>query len=115
MDNNEIEKAQVHSMTEIIDYVPHKVVYRNLLKKPTGHIRIVAIAAGEELTGKTYPFDTLIEIIQGNAVVVIESKPYSLSIGQLIVIPAHAKNSFLAKECFKMQVSIIKSGYEEDL
>jgi quercetin dioxygenase-like cupin family protein len=115
MDNNEVKKAAVHSISELIEYIPHKVVFCDLIKKPTGHVRIIAVASGEELTGKTYPFDTLIEIIHGTAIVKIESKPYTLNTGQFIIIPAHAPNSFSAEECFKMQVTIIKSGYEEDL
>jgi quercetin dioxygenase-like cupin family protein len=36
-----------------------------------------------------------------------------LKLGQGIIIPAHAKHSFTAKEQFKMITTVIKSGYED--
>ena len=68
---------------------------------------------GEELSEKTFPFDTFIQIIDGTAQVTIGNKSYKLRLGEGIIIPAHAAHCFNAAKQFKMISTIIKSGYEE--
>ncbi len=71
------------------------------------------MALGEELSEKTIPFDTYIQIIDGAAEVTINNKIILLNRGEGIIIPAHAKHSFTANEQFKMITTVIKSGYED--
>jgi quercetin dioxygenase-like cupin family protein len=114
MNTNEIIKAQVHYMGKIIDYVPHSVVSTNIIRKTNGSISIVAIDTGEEMARKTSSFDIYIEIIEGKAEIVIEDKTIMVETGRSIIIPAHAPNSITVGERFKMLVTIIKSGYEQE-
>jgi quercetin dioxygenase-like cupin family protein len=67
---------------------------------------------GEELTEKTSPFDTFIQVIDGKAEIIIDKISYFLNTGQSIIIPAHSSNIVKANERFKMISTIIKSGYE---
>jgi len=108
----EIEKSKSHILIEIIEYVPNSVVTKTIIKKTTGNISIVAIDTGEALTEKTSPFDTFIQIIEGKAEVIIDSKSHMLGTGKAIIIPAHTSNIVKANERFKMLSTIIKSGYE---
>jgi quercetin dioxygenase-like cupin family protein len=68
--------------------------------------------SGEGLTEKTSPFDTFIQIIEGNAEIVIDKIPHLLASGQGIIIPAHIPNFTKPNGRFKMISTIIKSGYE---
>jgi hypothetical protein len=45
--------------------------------------------------------------------IIIDRVSNKLQTGQSIIIPAHAHNTIMAKERFKMITTIIKSGYEE--
>ncbi len=69
--------------------------------------------AGEELAKKTFPFDTFIQIIDGNAQIEINDKKYNLKLGEGITILAHSSHCFNANEQFKMISTTIKSGYED--
>jgi quercetin dioxygenase-like cupin family protein len=109
----ETEKAKVHIIVEIIEYVPKAVVSKTIIKKTTGNITVTSFATGEELAEKTSPFDTYIQIIDGAAEVIINEKKYKLRLGEGIIIPAHASHCFNALEKFKMISTVIKSGYEE--
>jgi quercetin dioxygenase-like cupin family protein len=109
----EIEKSTTHILIEIIEYVPNSVVSKTIIRKTTGNISIVAIDTGEALAEKISPFDTFIQIIEGNAEIVIDGKSNLLHTGQAIIIPAHTSNSVKANERFKMISTIIKSGYED--
>jgi quercetin dioxygenase-like cupin family protein len=111
--NIEVEKSNVHIVVEILEYVPHAVVSKTILKKATGQICVSSFDAGEELQEKTSPFDIYIQIIDGTAVVGIKDKNYHLRLGEGIIIPAHTSHRFNASEQFKMISTVIKSGYED--
>ena len=108
-----VEKSVSHIVIEIIEYVPRAVVSRTIIKKITGNITATSLAIGEELSEKTIPFDTYVQIIDGAAEVLIDERVIALHLGYGIVIPAHAKHSFTANEQFKMITTVIKSCYEE--
>jgi quercetin dioxygenase-like cupin family protein len=112
MENMEIEKSKTHILIEIIEYVPNSVVSKTIIRKTTGNVSVVAIDTGETLGEKISPFDTFIQVIEGNAEVVIDEKSNMLETGEAIIIPAHTSNTVKANERFKMISTIIKSGYE---
>ena len=111
--DTELEKAKAHIIVEIIEYVPHAVLSKTIIKKTTGNITASSLDAGEELAEKSSPFDTFIQIIDGTAELIINDKRYKLRLGEGIIIPAHTKHKFNANEQFKMISTIIKSGYED--
>ena len=112
IDHTELEKSTPHIIVEILEYVPNSILMKTIIKKTTGNITVSSLDAGEELTEKTVPFDTFIQIIDGTAEVTINNKKYKLRLGEGIIIPAHSSHCFNANEQFKMISSIIKSGYE---
>jgi quercetin dioxygenase-like cupin family protein len=112
MDNQEVEKSKAFITVEIIEYVPNSVVIKTILKKSTGNITVMSVDSGEGLTEKTSPFDTFVQVIDGQAEIVINKISNLLKTGQSIVIPAHASNYITANERFKMILTVIKSGYE---
>ncbi len=112
MVNTEMEKSKTLILIEIIEYVPNSVVTKTIIRKTTGNVTVVAIDTGEALTEKISPFDTFIQILEGNAEVVIDHKSNILKTGEGIIIPAHTSNNVKANERFKMISTIIKSGYE---
>jgi quercetin dioxygenase-like cupin family protein len=112
MQTTEIEKAKSHVLVEIIEYIPSSVVSKTIIRKTTGNINLVAIDSGEALAEKISPFDTFLQIIEGEAEVVIDEKINMLITGQAIIIPAHTSNTVRANKRFKMITTVIKSGYE---
>jgi len=113
MGNVGFEKSKAFKIIDIVEYLPESVVIKSIFRKITGSISAVSFDSGEILVGKISPFDTLIQIIDGNSEVIIDDKSNLLEIGQSIIIPAHSKNTIKANVRFKMISTIIKSGYEE--
>ncbi len=113
MENPELEKSKVFIIVEIIEYVPNSVVIKTIIKKTTGNVSAVSFDSGESLIGRTSPFDTFIQVIEGKAEIVIDNKSNLLETGYSIIIPAHSHNTIKANERFKMLSTIIKSGYED--
>ncbi|OFX83963.1 MAG: cupin [Bacteroidetes bacterium GWF2_33_16] len=112
MQNTEIEKSTAHILIEIVEYIPNSLVSKTIIRKTTGNVSVIAIDIGETLAEKISPFDTFIQIIDGNAEVVIDEKTNLLKTGEAIIIPAHTSHLFRANERFKMISTVIKSGYE---
>ena len=113
MSKLEIEKAKTHILIEIIEYVPNSVVFRTIIRKTTGNVSVVAIDTGETLAEKISPFDTFVQIIDGNAEVLINEESNMLATGEAIIIPAHTSHIVKANERFKMISTTIKSGYDD--
>jgi len=109
-----IKKSQVQNVNEIVEYVPNSVVIKSIFNKPTGSVCAVALDSGEALNGKIVPFDTFIQIIDGKAEVLIDDNSDLLKTGQSIIVPAHCRYKTKANVKFKMLLTTIKSGYEED-
>jgi quercetin dioxygenase-like cupin family protein len=110
--NIELEKSIAHIIVDIIEYVPNSVVIKTIIKKSTGNVSIMSFDSGEGLTEQISPFDTFVQIIEGQAEVVIDDISNLLPSGQGIIIPAHSPNYIKPNGRFKMIMTTIKSGYE---
>src|SRR6187401_3344775 len=112
-DSSELEKSKAHIIVEIIEYMTNSVVIKTIIKKTTGNVSVMSFDSGEGLTEKTSPFDSFVQIIEGEAEIVIDNVSHALKTGQGIVIPAHSPNLVKPHGRFKMILTIIKSGYDE--
>ncbi len=112
MEKSEIESSNTFIIVEILEYIPNSVVIKTIIKKTTGNVSAVSFDSGEGFTEKISPFDTFIQIIDGQAEIIINDESNLLDTGQSIIIPAHAKNTIKANVRFKMISTVIKSGYE---
>ena len=112
MDTIEVDKSKALIIVEIIEYMSNSIVSKTIIHKTTGNISVVAVDKGEGLFEKISPFDSFIQIIDGNAEIIIDGKVNSLKTGESIIIPAHTSNTVTANERFKMISTVIKSGYE---
>lgn len=112
MENFELEKATAHITVEIIEYIPNSIVTKTILRKSTGNVSVMSVDSGEGLTEQTSPFDTFVQLIEGEAELFIKGISHHLLTGQSIVIPAHASSYIKPAGRFKMILTVIKSGYE---
>jgi mannose-6-phosphate isomerase-like protein (cupin superfamily) len=119
MDNDEVnsgkqelQKGKPYQLADSIAYVPHSVVCKTILKKPSGTVLILAFDGTEVPCNKACPFDVFVQIIEGKAEIVIDGTPYLIEAGQGIVLPAHLPNFIRPNGRFKIIRTIIKSGYE---
>lgn len=113
MANAEQERGKIFNIVEVIDFIPHSVVIKTIIKKITGNISLMALDSGELLEEKTSPFDVFVQVIDGQAEIIINQLPHRLTTGEAIIIPAHSHNSIKATQKIKIISTVIKSGYEE--
>ena len=113
MKNTELTKSKILNATELIEYATNSVVIKSIIQKITGNVKAISFDSGELLKAKISPFDTFLQIIEGNAEIVINDKSNLLMTGQCIIIPAHSRNTIKAHQRCKVISTVIKSGYEE--
>ncbi len=104
-----LAKRNTQIIVEIIEYIPHVVVSKTVIKKNTDNITVSSFLEGNELVEKNAPFDTYIQIIEGTAELCINNRDYILHMGNGIIIPAHSTHYFNANVQFKMLSTIIRS------
>jgi len=104
--------GEVHSLEDIVKYIPNAILQTPLLKKTTGEIQLIAYDVGEDLARSISPFDNFLMLLEGSAIITLQNKEKHIKAIQCIIIPAHSSCSIKAVERFKMLSVIIKSGYE---
>ena len=101
--------AQALTLNEMVAYQEGSVVSRTLIDKKVGTLTLFAFGAGQGLSEHTAPYDATIQVIEGEAEVIIEGTSYAVKAGQLIIMPANRPHSVRANERFKMLLIMIRA------
>lgn len=107
--NEILNKTDKYSLNSLLEFQQGAVVSRVLLKKKSGNITLFAFDEGEGLSEHTAPFDAYVQVLEGDAEIMISGNPYQLSAGEAIVMPAGEPHSLKAVTAFKMLLVMIKS------
>ncbi len=105
---------QIGNLTDVIKlkdlaaYQDHSVVSREIIRKPTGTMTVFAFDEGEGLSEHTAPFDAVVFLLEGEAEITIDHKPYSVKEGEMIIMPAHKPHALKAVTKYKMLLVMIK-------
>ncbi len=102
-------KGQVKSLAGMAAYQEGSVVSREILKKGTGTVTVFAFDKDQGLSEHTAPFDALVNVIDGEAEIMISGSPNRLKSGDFIIMPANEPHSLHAVEKFKMMLTLIRS------
>jgi quercetin dioxygenase-like cupin family protein len=96
-------------LAAMVDYKESSVVSRTLIDKKTGTVTLFAFDKGEGLSEHTAPFDALVNILDGEAEILISGVPFVLGAGEMIIMPANEPHALKAIERFKMMLVMIRS------
>lgn len=107
----ELEKATAVFTVEVAEYISNAVVIKNIMRKSTGFISAMSVDSGEGISENISPFDTYVQVIDGQADIVIKGVSHLLQTGQSIVIPANVASSMLPNGRFKLVMTVIKNAY----
>ena len=102
-------KSDIRKLTELVNYQEGTVVSKTIINKDNGSVTIFAFDKNQELSEHTAPFDALLQILDGEAEVIISGKKYHLTHGEMIIMPANEPHAVKAGKKFKMMLIMIKS------
>jgi quercetin dioxygenase-like cupin family protein len=107
--SNKALMAQAAALADLIDYQAGSVVSRTVIDKTAGTVTLFAFEEGEGLSEHTAPYDALVYVFDGEAEVVISSKPLLLKQGEMIIMPANEPHALKAVKKFKMLLVMVRS------
>ena len=108
MENEKIEHGTPFVFSDSISYQTDGIVSKKIIQREKGNISLFAFDAGQKLSEHTAPFDALLQVMSGNAEVVINGKPNQLTAGQSIIMPANIPHAVNANERFIMLLTMIR-------
>ena len=108
-ETGETVKGEPFNLAENVSYAIGAVVSKTLLKKQTGTVTLFSFDAGQGLSEHMAPFDAIVYVLDGKAVVTIGGEPHEVGSGEMIIMPANVSHALQAQEQFKMLLIMIRS------
>ncbi len=103
-----MESAQAVRLAERVQYAEGSIVSRALVQKPVGSITLFAFDAGQGLNEHTAPYDAYVQILDGEAELVIGGQVVNPKSGETVLMPANVPHAVNARERFKMLLTMIR-------
>jgi quercetin dioxygenase-like cupin family protein len=95
-------------LAEAVSYAPGSVVSKTLVEKKAGTLTLFAFDAEQGLSEHTAPFDAVVEILEGEALLAIGGKQVPARAGELVIMPAGIPHAVVASGRFKMLLIMIR-------
>jgi len=101
--------AKSMQLVGLVEYQKDSVVSRIVLNKKSGTVTLFAFDKGQSLSEHTAPYDALVEILDGEAEIVISGKSHLMKKGEMVVMSANEPHALKAVKKFKMLLTMIRS------
>ena len=109
METNQIERGKAQNLVSAVGYMAKSVVSKQVIKAPTGNITLFAFDEGEGLSEHSAPFDAFVQILDGEAEIIIGGNSNIVKTGEFIIMPANISHALKAIKKFKMMLVMIRS------
>jgi quercetin dioxygenase-like cupin family protein len=116
MDKSREDKSALHTcigksqgLVSLIEYSDDSIVSKTILDTPAGTITLFAFDKGQKLSEHTAPYNAVVQVLDGSAHLTIGGKNVTVPAGQIIIMPANVPHSVVAKEKFKMLLTMIRA------
>lgn len=108
METNLFETAQTFRFEARVDFSEGGIVSKRVIDRPTGNVSLFAFDKGQRLSEHSAPFDAMVQVVEGQAEIVIDGVPHNVQTGESIIMPANITHAVNAVEKFKMVLTMIK-------
>lgn len=105
---DKINHSEVFDFAQKVQYSSDGIVSKKIIQRSVGNVTLFAFDQGQELSEHSAPFDALIQVLEGKAQIIIDKKPYDVSEGSSIIMPANIPHAVKAPTKFKMLLTMIK-------
>ena len=102
-------QTEATALSSMVDYQEDAIVSRTVLEKKTGTVTLFAFDRDQGLSEHTAPFDALVYVFDGEALVTISGRETRVETGQMINMPANEPHALTAATRFKMLLTMIRS------
>lgn len=106
---SEVLVSEAINLLNLISYQEGSVVSRTIVSRETGNVTLFAFDEAQGLSEHTAPFDALVQVLEGEVEVTVDSKPLRAKAGDIVLMPAHHPHALKAITKFKMLLTMIRS------
>lgn len=103
-----VDPAAASSLAEMVQYQENSVVSRILLQHESGTMTVFSFDAGQALSEHTVPFHAFIQVLDGEAEIIIGGKAVTASAGEIVLMPGEVSHEVKAKKRFKMLLTLFR-------
>ena len=104
-----IPSAEPVKLSELVDYSPGAVVSRAIKKSKPGTLTVFAFDQGQGLSEHTAPYDATVQIVDGEAEIMVGGGTVRATAGQMVIMPANVPHALRAIGRFKMMLIMIRA------
>lgn len=102
------KKAEKFNLNSSVEYTDGAIVSKILTRNNAGNVTLFSFDEGQSLSEHTAPFDAIVQVVEGEAVITINKEQHDLFKGECIIMPADIPHAVYAKKRFKMLLTMIK-------
>lgn len=106
----ELAAAKAQALAGLVDYAPGAIVSRTLAKNRAGTLTVFAFDAGQELSEHEAPFDAIVQVLDGEAELIVDGKPVRTRAGEITRMSANIPHAVKARKRFKMLLIMLKAA-----
>ncbi len=103
-------KGRALRLGDHVAYNDDAVVSKTLLDKKAGTLTLFAFDAGQNLSEHTSPYDAVVQVLDGEAVLVIGGEEVRTAAGELVIMPANVPHAIQPAGRFKMLLTMFRAG-----
>lgn len=100
--------SEPHVLTDLVDYEEGRVVSRTFAQNRAISVTLFAFDRGEGLSTHTAAGDALVQVLDGEASIVIGGKQVLVKQGEAVAMPANVPHALHANQPFKMLLTVVK-------
>ena len=106
---SEANKAETLNLADLAQYQENAVVSSQVLRAENGNVTLFAFDEAQELSEHSTPFDALLQMLDGEAEIIITGKSFPMQAGETIILPADEPHAVKATKQFKMLLTMIRA------
>ncbi len=103
-----LEPAKIHKLEKLVDYSEGSVVSRTIAKTKTATITLFSFDKGQALSEHSAPFDAMVQVLDGEAELVIGGESIITRAGETVIMPANIPHAVNAVKQFKMLLTMLR-------
>ncbi len=105
---NNFPPSQAVKLTDLVEYANTSIVSRTLTGSDAGTMTLFAFDAGQALSEHSAPFDAFVQVLDGEAELIIGGKKIVTHAGETVLMPANIPHAVKAVQRFKMLLTMIR-------
>jgi len=99
---------EVVRFEEQIEYSDGAIVSKTIFKEDNSILTLFALDEGQSIAEHVTPFDALVQILDGEAELVIGGKKVKVKSGESLIMPKNIPHALYARQQYKMLLVMLK-------